>query len=84
MTKQPEGEPWKVYLCDYQYEGYTWSVEIPATSFDDARKRLQAMQQGEIVGELKLSVFIPISQGWLELAKNRIIGLLSREMRSHD
>jgi hypothetical protein len=60
---------YKIYLCDYRYEGHTWSIEIHATSFEDATKRLRAIQQGEIVGELKASVFIPVSQSWLDRAK---------------
>lgn len=55
---------YKIYLCDYLYEGHKWSIEIPATSFEDARKRLIALRYGEVVGELKLSIPIPIKQTW--------------------
>lgn len=55
----------KIYLCDYQYEGHTWSIEISATSFKDAEKRLNALKHGEIVGQLKASIPIPIKQSWL-------------------
>lgn len=65
----PNSSGYKIYLCDYQYEGHTWSIEIHATSFEDATKRLRAIQQGEIVGELKASIFIPVSQSWLDRAK---------------
>lgn len=61
-----ESQKFKTYLCDYQYEGSTWSVEISATSFEDAENRLKALNHGEIVGELKLSVPIPVKQTWLE------------------
>jgi hypothetical protein len=56
---------YKIYLCDYQYNGHKWSIEIPATSFEDARKRLNALRCGEIVGELKLSIPVPIHLTWL-------------------
>lgn len=55
----------KIYLCDYQYEGQKWSIEISATSFEDAGKRLSALKYGEIVGELKFSMPAPIKQSWL-------------------
>jgi hypothetical protein len=60
---------YKIYLCDYQYDGYKWSIEIPATSFEDAEKRLKALRYGEVVGELKLSIPIPIKQTWLKRLK---------------
>lgn len=55
----------KIYLCDYQYEDHTWSVEISATSFEDAENRLRAIRQGQIVGELKFSIPVPIKQSWM-------------------
>lgn len=63
----------KIYLCDYQYKGHKWSIEIPASSFKDAEQRLNALRtlrNGEIVGELKLSIPIPVRQSWLERFKN--------------
>lgn len=57
--------PYKIYLCDYQYDGHKWSIEISATSLEDATKRLSALRYGEIVGELKLSIPIPVKKNWL-------------------
>lgn len=61
----PNFSGYKIYLCDYQYEGHTWSIEIHATSFEDATKRLNALRYGEVVGELKLSIPIPVRQTWV-------------------
>jgi hypothetical protein len=60
--KCPNSSEYKIYLCDYRYEGHKWSIEIPATSFEDARKRLNALRYGEVVGELKLSLPIPVKK----------------------
>jgi len=61
----PNFSGYKIYLCDYQYEDCKWSIEISATSFEDAEKRLKALRYGEVVGELKLSIPIPIKQTWM-------------------
>jgi hypothetical protein len=52
-------------LCDYQYDGHNWSIEIPATSFEDAHNRLEALSKGKIAGELKLSIPVSIKTTWL-------------------
>ena len=62
LNKLPSST-YRIYLCDYHYDGHTWSIEIPATSFEDAKSRLSALRYGEIVGELK--VRIPVKQSWL-------------------
>jgi hypothetical protein len=67
--KCPNSSEHKIYLCDYQYEGHKWSIEISATSFEDAKKRLNALRYGEVVGELKLSVPVPMGQTWLNRLK---------------
>lgn len=43
----------KYYLCDYQYEGETWCIEIPASSWEDAEARLKRLAYGRVVGEVK-------------------------------
>lgn len=47
---------YKTYLCDYHYKGQKYSVEIKATSFEDAEERRIAIGRGEVVGELVMSV----------------------------
>jgi len=66
QNKCSNSSEYKIYLCDYHYEGHKWSIEISATSFEEARNRLKALRHGEIVGELKLSIPIPVKQTWLE------------------
>lgn len=61
----PNSSDHRIYLCDYTYQGHKWSVEIPATSFQDAQRRLNALKNGEIVGELKTSIPIPAKPSWL-------------------
>lgn len=55
------------YLCDYKYQGKTYSVNIRASSIEDAQERLAAIiNNGKIVGELKLSIPIPIKENWFK------------------
>lgn len=49
----------KTYLCDYQYEGALWSVEIVASSFEDAERRLRALGRGKVAGEVQLVIPVP-------------------------
>ncbi len=44
----------KTYVCSYRYKGAEYGVDIPATSFDDARARLTAIgNNGCVDGILK-------------------------------
>lgn len=65
MNTEQDQREYKTYLCNYQYEGHKWSIDIVATSFEDAQKRLDALKYAEIVGELKLSIPVPIGVAWL-------------------
>ena len=47
---------YKIYLCEYRFEGETWSVEIPATSFEEAKLRMGALQHGNVAGVLMGSI----------------------------
>ena len=43
----------KTFLLDYRFNGNTWSIDLPATSWEDAEARLRAiLQTGHIEGEL--------------------------------
>ena len=46
----------KKYMIDFQMDGQMYSTEIPAESWQDAQKRLEAIQNtGRIEGELVAS-----------------------------
>lgn len=53
----------KTYLCDYSYAGSRWSIEIAATSFEDAEARLRALSKGQVAGEVK--AVIPVGRAWI-------------------
>lgn len=56
----------KYYLCDYQYEGESWCIEIPAESWEDAQARLKRIAYGRIAGEIKAT--FPVQFGfWVKL-----------------
>lgn len=53
----------KYYTCEYSYEGRRWSIELPATSWEDAEARLKRLAYGKVLGELK--AIVPYELGWL-------------------
>ncbi len=66
MTSQSD---FKKHLFRYNYDGKTWGFDIPATSREDAQRRLAAMTRATYDGELALSIPVgkPISRfiAWL-------------------
>lgn len=54
-------EEYKIFTCSYRYAGKEWSVDFPATSFEDAEARLSAMHFGKVDGELVAT--IPAASG---------------------
>ena len=66
----------KTYLCDYSYEGTLWSVEIVASSFEDAEKRLQALSRGKVAGEVK--VVIPLPTTWLTKVMTQVKNVMGQ------
>lgn len=53
----------KTYLFSYRHNGAEWSLEIPATSPDDAKARLAKLPNARFDGELVAEV--PSAFGWL-------------------
>ena len=58
----------KKYICDYQYQGSKWCIEIMATSHEDAEARLRALSNGTVAGEVHLTISVPV--GWAAKAWN--------------
>lgn len=47
----------KDYLVEYQFQGVRWGATIKATSFDEAKARIEAMGAfGRIKGELVATI----------------------------
>lgn len=61
---------YKVYLCDYIYQGEKWSVEIQALSYKDAEDRMKAISKGEITGELVFSIPVVPKRNLVEIIKS--------------
>jgi hypothetical protein len=53
----------KSFLCEYRFQGSTWTTEIKAESHREAEKRMQQISQGKILGEIKGK--LPVEVGWL-------------------
>lgn len=62
----PEPE-FKTFLLDYRFNGNTWSIDLPATSWEDADARLRAiLQTGHIEGELAARIPLTPKDGFLK------------------
>jgi hypothetical protein len=59
MSQSPK---YRTYLFEYFHEGSWWSVELPATSMDDAQARMNKMPLAKPVGELYAN--IPVRLGF--------------------
>ncbi|HEX8160657.1 MAG TPA: hypothetical protein VF538_02060 [Pyrinomonadaceae bacterium] len=55
------GEKWKTYLFEYQHAGATWSMEVKASSEQDAKERLAKLQRADYVGVLQFK--LPVELG---------------------
>jgi hypothetical protein len=62
MKQSSNNNEQKYYLCDYQYEGETWCIEIAAESWEDAKARLKRIACAKVVGEVK--AVVPVELGW--------------------
>lgn len=52
----------KTYVLTYRHDGAEWTLELPAKSWDDARRRINSLCFARIDGELVQR--IPASVGW--------------------
>ena len=52
---------WPTHLFEYQHDGGTWSIEIPATSEQDAKERIERLQNARYLGVLQMK--IPVELG---------------------
>ena len=41
----------KKFAIEFQHNGKTWGVTIPASSFEDAEERLKSIGEGIVLGE---------------------------------
>lgn len=60
-------EPFRLFVCSYQYAGWEWGLELMAQGFSDAEARLAAVQGGKVDGELmaKIPATVgPCGTGW--------------------
>lgn len=48
---------WEEYCCEYRHDGQAWCLNVKATSFEDAARRLRAVgANGEVLGSLKFKL----------------------------
>ena len=56
MGSVPSVSSFKSFLVSYRYEGAEWNVELPAQSWEDARRRVSALSlarcEGEVIARL--------------------------------
>ncbi len=49
-------KPLNRYLFDYDYDGGSWSFEIPAHTEQEARERVSKLANATYLGEIKLTL----------------------------
>lgn len=60
----------KTFIIHYPFEGRTQGIEVKAKDFEEARRKLNAIQYGEVSGEVKCTlrgpalVFMPVAMLW--------------------
>lgn len=64
----------KSYLVSYRLDGAQWNIELPATSFEDAERRLSQLTFGRVDGEIIAK--IPGSMGPIAMLAARIRNLI--------
>ena len=64
----------KNYMVSYRYDGAQWSIELPATSQQDAERRLSQLVFGRVDGELIAT--IPGKIGPIAILATRLRNLI--------
>lgn len=49
-------DSWNSYLFEYDHDGSSWSLEIPARSEQEARERVDKLSNARYLGEIKLKL----------------------------
>lgn len=74
-------EDWKTFLFEYYHDGSWWTLEIPATSQEDAMDRLKKLPLAKCLGTLEMKV--PVELGIFARVfcwyRNRVARLGGRE-----
>ena len=52
---------YKTYICEYNFEGSKWTVEIQAKSHEEAEARLRNVGYGQVLRKVKLQIQIPVN-----------------------
>lgn len=52
-------QPYKTYIYSYEFEGEQWSFEVKAKDFDEAKRRVSAIRNAKLDGELGGRVHVP-------------------------
>jgi hypothetical protein len=62
LLEQNNSSNYQTYLCDYQFEGRTYSISIIATSWKEAERRLRCIAgNGKIIGGPAFTIKIPFT-----------------------
>ena len=62
LLEQNHSSKYHTYLCDYRFRGHTYSIDIIATSWEEAEQRLQCIAgNGRIIGGPAFTIKIPFT-----------------------
>lgn len=73
MGSVPSVSSFKVFLFSYRYEGAEWNVEIPAQSWEDAKRRVSALTYAKCDGEVVARLPVPTTFSGLFRAVKRLV-----------
>ena len=59
----------KMFLCEYPYQGARWCLHIKALDHADAEARLKALPWAEVCGEVMFSASVPRTSWFARLFK---------------
>jgi hypothetical protein len=76
MRYVPSETSFKSFLFSYRYEGAEWNIEVPARSWEDAKKRVSALTFARCDGEV--IVRMPAALGPIA----RIVALIRNACRT--
>jgi hypothetical protein len=46
----------KQFVCEYRFDGSKWSVEVWASTLEEAEMKLRAMGKGKVLGQLAATI----------------------------
>lgn len=56
----PRKGEWPTWLCHYKYKGVTYSFNIKAENWEDAKARVRTLSLARVDGQLYSEIYVPL------------------------